>query len=154
MHHLQSWHRGLFALLLIAVPELSSAVSIYRFGGADLPRPAEGDSAGVVFRQMDWSDLDASEGGARSSVHIDGAVIGPGRLDRGRNIAPLLWKGEPRLAALFDNDPGTVWRAPEYECGDSFATRCQGGYGSIGVINIDLSDKILIDRIQLLSGRS
>ena len=142
------------ALLLIAVPELSAAVTIYRFGGGDLPRPAEGDSAGVVFRQMDWGALDASEGGALSSVYIDDAVIGPGRLDRGRNVAPLLWKGEPRLAALFDNDPGTVWRAREYECGDSFATRCEGGYGSFGVINIDLSDKILIDHIQVLSGSS
>ena len=154
MRQFQKWHVRVLALLLIAVPDLSSGATIYRFGGGDLPRPTEGDSTGVVFRQMDWGDLDASAGGARSNVHIDDMVIGPGRLDRGRNVAPLLWKGDPRLAALFDNAPRTVWTALEYECGDSFATRCEGGYGSFGVINIDLIDNILIDRILLLSGGS
>ena len=153
MRQLSKWHGRTLALLLIAMPDLLHGVTIYRFGGRDMPRPAESDSSGVVFMQMDWPNLDASEGGGvQGVVHIDERAIGPGRFDRRRNVAPLLWEGQPRLATLFDNDPGTMWTAGDYECGDSYASRCDGRYSSLGIINIDLTGRIRIDRIRVRSG--
>ena len=144
--------RWLICAALLAVPDPGAAVTIYRFGGASLPPPAEASSPGVLFRQMDWADLDALKGGQSDRTQMDEELIGPLQLNPRTNIAPELLPGDPRLTALVDRDIETFWTAPAYDCGSGRgqSTRCEGRYGQ--VINIDLEDQVFIDRILIVSG--
>ena len=145
-------HRWVLVLSLGFLPETSQAVTIYRFGGEDLPPPAESARAGVEFLQMDWRKVSAEGGGEQAGIRMEKGAVGPRQLDPGRNVAALIWKGAPSLELLFDNHPGTAWTAEAYECGDTFASRCEGRYGPRGVLNIDFADRVLINRIRLFTG--
>ena len=144
-------HRWVLVLSLGFLPESLPAVTIYRFGGEDLPPPAESTDAGVEFLQMDWK-VSAESGGEQAGIRMEEGAVGPRQLDPGRNVAALIWKGDPSLELLFDNHPGTAWTAEAYECGDTFASRCEGRYGPRGVLNIDFADRVLINRIRLFTG--
>ena len=144
--------RWVLVLCLGLLPESSPAVTIYRFGGEDLPPPLESARDDVEFLQLDWGEISAESGGEHAGIRMEKGAIGPRKLDPGRNVAALIWKRDLSLELLFDDDPGTAWIAEPYECGDSFASRCDGRYGRRGVLNIDFADRVLIDRIRLFSG--
>ena len=139
-------------LSLGLLPESSPGVTIYRFGGGDLPAPEASEAAGVEFLQMEWGEISAEAGGEQAGIRMEKGAIGPRKLDPAANVAALIWKGDRSLEQLFDNHPETAWIAEAYECGDTFASRCEGRYGQRGVLNIDFADRVLIDRIRLLSG--
>ena len=139
-------------LSLGLLPESSPAVTIYRFGGEDLPPPAESARDEVEFLRMDWGEISPEGGGEQEGIRVEKGAIGPRKLDPATNVAALIRKGDPSLDLLFDNHPGTAWIAEAYECGDTFASRCEGRYGRRGVLNIDFADRVLINRIRLFSG--
>ena len=56
--------RFLLFLLAAHLPGIAHGVTIYRFGGEDLPRPPEVGQSGVVFRQ---AALDPSRRGGVAS---------------------------------------------------------------------------------------
>lgn len=145
-------YRWVLVLYFGLLPESSPAVTIYRFGGGDLPPPAESARADVEFLQVDWGEIGAESGGEQAGIRMEKGTIEPRKLDPGRNVAALLWKGDPSLELLFDNHPGTAWIADAYKCGDTFASRCEGRYGPRGILNIDFADRVLINRIRLFSG--
>ena len=140
-------------MFLAAFPALSGAeTTIYRFGGADLPRPPDASQAGVRFRQMGWADFDALRGGEATRVYLDEQVLSPWVYDPQVNSAARLWKTGSDLQALFDGDRNTLWRSIAYECGMSVATRCIDRYGLPGVLTIEFADRVFVERIRLISG--
>ena len=88
-------------LLLVALallPGIAHGVTIYRFGGEDLPRPPEVGQPGVVFRQLPWTRL--GETGSQIRIRADRAIA-PFQHTRFTPL-PLLDFNKPRLAVLFD----------------------------------------------------
>ena len=139
-------------MFLAALPALSGAeTTIYRFGGAGLPRPPDASRTGVRFQQMGWEDFDVLNGGEATRVYMDG-VISPWVYDPQVNSAARLWKSQSGFQALFDGDRNTLWRSVAYECGMSFATRCIDRYGLPGVLTIEFADRVFVERIRLISG--
>ena len=141
------------ALSLIALPAPTPAETIiYRFGGVDLPPPAEVVEADVTFRQMQWALLSPLRGGAQSHILTDGHIIGPWIYDPATNSAPELWRGTTELRAMFDDRSSTAWEASPYICGRLSGIRCEGPYGPPGVLSIGFVDPVFIERIRLISG--
>ncbi len=140
-------------MFLAVFPALSGAeTTIYRFGGADLPPPADANRAGVRFRQMRWAEFDALKGGEAARVYMDEQVLSPWVYDPQVNSASMLWKPQSGLHALFDGDENTFWRSVSYECGMSVGTRCTDRYALPGVLNIEFADRVFVERIRLISG--
>ena len=140
------------AVFLAALPALSGAeTTIYRFGGAGLPRPPDASRTGVRFQQMGWEDFDVLKGGEATRVYMD-EVISPWVFDPQVNSAARLWKPQSGFQALFDGDRNTLWRSVAYECGMSVATRCIDRYGLPGVLTIEFADRVFVERIRLISG--
>ena len=141
------------AVFLAAFPALSGAeTTIYRFGGADLPRPPDASRTGVDFRQMRWEDFDALKGGEATRVYMDEQVLSPWVYDPQVNSAPRLWNTRSGFQVLFDGDRNTLWRSVAYECGMSVATRCIDRYGLPGVLTIEFVDRVFVERLRLISG--
>ena len=101
---------------------------------------------------MRWEALDALKGGEATRVYMDERVLSPWVYDPQINSAARLWKTQSDLQALFDGDRNTLWRSIAYECGMSFATRCTDRYGLPGVLNIEFTDRVFVERIRLISG--
>ena len=140
-------------MFLAAFPALSGAeTTIYRFGGADLPRPPDASRTGVDFRQMRWEDFDALKGGEATRVYMDEQVLSPWVYDPQVNSAPRLWNTRSGFQVLFDGDRNTLWRSVAYECGMSVATRCIDRYGLPGVLTIEFVDRVFVERLRLISG--
>ena len=141
------------AVFLAVLPVLSGAeTTIYRFGGAGLPRPPDATRPGVRFQQMGWGDFDALKGGEATRVYMDEQVLSPWVYDPQVNSAARLWKTQSGLHSLFDGDGNSFWRSVAYECGMSFAARCIDRYGLPGVLTIEFADRVFVERIRLISG--
>ena len=139
-------------LLLVALallPGIAHSVTIYRFGGEDLPRPPEVGKPGVVFRQLPWTRL--GETGSQIRIRADQAIT-PFQHTRFTPL-PLLDLNLPRLAPLFDRNEDNcdiLYRIAGYLCGRR--SSCRGVYGQHGTINIALDDRVVVDRIRIVSG--
>ena len=139
----------------------ASGLTIYRFGGASLPAPAESASDGVRFIQRNWSEVDAAAGGETFELDMDDAAIRALEHDPQVNIAPtvaqrggLIFESVKRVAA--DGDTGTVWYADRYLCaglrGHNTGATCFDAFAARGTVNIDLGGRFLIDRVRVVSG--
>ena len=84
----------LLVAILVTAPDPGDSVTIYRFGGAALPPPAEATEPGVVFRQMDWADLSLLKGGESTRVEMDEQSISPRQHNPRTNIAPEKLAGD------------------------------------------------------------
>lgn len=150
----RAWTRGL--LLLVALATLvqpAGAVTIYRLGGESLPPPVEAEQPGVDFRQLSWSDL--GEAGATVRLQVD-AGITPQQYSQWEPLDLSRFNTSSRtLRPLYDRD-FAVCRFCDfielsgYLCGVSNAV-CRGRYGLQGTINIDLGDRVLLDRLHIHS---
>ena len=147
--------RAILCLLVIVpalLPDVTQGVTIYRLGGEDLPPPPEAGKLGVDFQQLSWSGL--GEAGESYRIRADKEEIAPvehTHLDAVR----LLHANPLRLAALFDRDDFACqlcdfFKAPAYLCGAR--SSCHGVYGLQGTINISLDDRLIVDRVRILSG--
>ena len=149
----------ILALMVTLVWSESSALIIYRFGGASEPPPPEVGSDGVRFIQRDWSELDAAQGGETFQLDMDDAAIRALRYDPQVNIAPAfeerggrlgvnVWSTGDKYAVVFDDDHDTAWMAPRYLCAEfSRQFGCSNEYGFPGSVTITLSGSFLIDRV-------
>ena len=59
----------------------AQALVIYRFGGQDLPPPAEADDPGVDFLQLPWTDFDPAAGAETVDLDLTPEAIGSLRRD-------------------------------------------------------------------------
>ena len=143
-----SWPAVLL-VALVCLPSPTAAVTIFRIGGEGLPPPADAGQPGVEFRQLAWSDI-GDNGEIARLVALD---RGLGPVKRGQLTGSYLRKHNPSLGALFDQMPlecgvcGVLVAQP-YNCVRS----CSGRYGSQGTINIDLGDRLFVERVVVKSG--
>ena len=85
--------RIFFLLWILAVgfgfwASTASGLIIYRFGGGNLPEPAEASNIGVDYFGLSWTDLDPSLGGGTFELDMDATAIRALKRDRNFNIAP------------------------------------------------------------------
>ena len=67
----------------------SPALTIYRFGGEELPPPPEADNAGVLFLPRSWVDpVDEDLGGQVYQVDLGDRTLKALQYDPGTNMAP------------------------------------------------------------------
>ncbi len=138
----------------------ASGLTIYRFGGADRPKPPEEGHAGVDFRQLSWADFDAEPHGTAIDLDVDSTGIQPLKRNPDFNIAPgIKEKGGEYLradvnSAVWDGDTGTFWLAEQYLCAKhrSGSGACIDVFGRAGTANIFLGGLYNIDRIRVISG--
>ena len=83
---LRLWFFSLYLAFGCLVPG-SEALTLYRFGGANLDDPA---LASGNFVQLPWTDLDESHFGEVDGVVINADFIQPIQMDPETNLAPLL----------------------------------------------------------------
>ena len=83
---LRLWFFSLYLAFGCLVPG-SEALTLYRFGGANLDDPA---LASGNFVQLSWADLDESHFGEVDGVVINADFIQPIQMDPETNLAPLL----------------------------------------------------------------
>ena len=109
-------------LALVCLTGGADALTIYRIGGASLPRPELAE--GVEFVQLDWGAVEAAQHGHVESLKIDADFIEPEQLDPSVNLTPrlkerggrvqtLVWRGWEQSgdteAVLWDEDVETVF---------------------------------------------
>lgn len=146
----------LLVLALAALAGPAEAVTIYRFGGESLPPPPEADQPGVDFRQLSWAQMGAA--GSIVRLQVD-AGITPQQYTRQVPLELSRFNGTSRTTRpLFDRDDIDCGLCDfldlsGYLCGVSNAV-CRGRYGLQGMINIDLGDRVLLDRIHIHSSDS
>jgi hypothetical protein len=142
---------GLLAAAVALVPAGVFAVTIYRFGGRDLPPPPEANRKGVVFVQMNWADLKSSSGGEATRVLMNERSIGAQEYSgRYSNVAPLSQDVPFAMRALFDRTREPFWASDSYLCGDQAASPCDGEYGRKGTINVALDDPVFIESVRIV----
>ena len=142
-------------LLLVALallPGIAHSVTIYRFGGEDLPRPPEVGQPGVVFRQLPWTRL--GEAGSRVRIRADQAIA-PFQHTRFTPLPLLDFNPSRKAAPLFDtHEEGcrrdVFFEIAGYLCGAR--SSCRGVYGLQGTLNIWLDDRVVVDRVRIVSG--
>ena len=148
----------LAAVFLWAAPV--EALVIYRFGGEELPLPADAEEPGVRFEQLSWEDVSESEGGRTFEVYIASERIAALERNPTVNIAPTAeleggryWQGEVTGDA-WDGDEGTVWSATPYLCATTRSAhlRCNDDFGSLGTASVIFGSLYQIDRIRVISG--
>lgn len=147
-------------ILVSVTTRAAEALVIYRFGGQDLPRPAEADSAGVDFIQRQWTNLDAAAGASTLDLDLRPDKIASRLRDPTFNLAPTAEQegGEfiqpPLNAQVWDGDPGTVWKTTPYQCAQFLAyyLTCTDGFSNLGTMNITLGSAYDIDRVRVVSG--
>ena len=140
---------GLYLLLaLLGLPNGTAGVTIYRFGGEELPPPPEATLPGVEFKQMTWQ-VEASRGGDTAEIQEEEGAIGPFPITRWYDITPYYpGTDSDGFEALFDENVRSSWWAPSYLCSRS----CDGNYGRQGIINLDLGDDVVLSNIVLIAG--
>lgn len=143
----------LFCWVAMLVPPLAQGVTIYRFGGQDLPLPPEAGRRGVVVVQRDWADLQSAAGGEALRMQIDGQTLGVLEYDPrdNINIAPASQDLPPQLQALFDRRTDTFWTSGKYLCGGLASLGCDGDYGSQGTIDIALEEPVFVEWVRIIS---
>ena len=120
-------HPGAAALLAVALSWAeSSALTIYRFGGEELPPPPEAELDGVLFLPRSWTDpVDEDLGGEVYQVDFGDRTLQALRYDPGINMAPTAKeRGEGiRESArqvdhekAVDGDLSTAWFPAQYLC--------------------------------------
>ena len=141
--------RAVVLVACIGLPNAAAAVTIYRFGGEGLPPPAEASQPGVEYRQLAWTDIGANGGIERLTL----LEAGLGPAPRNALSPSSLRDHNTSLKVLFDQDPmecgscGMLIARP-YTCVRS----CSGRYGSQGTYNIDLGDRLFVERVRIKSG--
>ena len=147
-------------LVLGLTGDEAHGLTIYRFGGEAHPLPSEAGQEGVEFVQLDWTDLDAAQGGETFELDLDEQAIRALEHDPQVNIAPtvserggLVYK-QDIYGVAFDGDLNTVWPAQRYLCAEFRATifRCTDDYHTAGTANLSLGGLFLIDRVRVVSG--
>ena len=150
------------AVVALWTPDPTSALVIYRFGGEDLPPPAEVDSLGARFVQLGWDEVADADGGRTVDVEVARSRIAALRRDPNVNIAPTAedeggtyWRVR-MTGAVWDGDESTTWTAEPYLCATttSYNQGCVGEFGSLGAVTIFFGSPRLIDRIRVISGRT
>lgn len=131
------------------LPAAVSAVTIYRFGGENLPPPLESGRPGVEFEQLYWDEPGKDGDAHRLDIATDG--ISPQQRYAFTSM-PLKDTNSSSLASLFDWNGLTcgvceLFIMRSYECGT-----CQGLYGDQGTINIQLGDALFVERVRIRSG--
>ena len=100
----------------------ADALTIYRIGGEDQPRPTRADEDGIDFVQLMWQDLDEDRFGSSHQLELT-TFAEPVRLDSSVNLTPLLrdrggviklnngyaFQNLPALDLIFDEDDDTAF---------------------------------------------
>lgn len=139
--------------LAVALP--AHALTIYRIGGADLPKPAL--EAEYEFVQLSWEAVDPKQHGQAQWVALQPERIGPLLLTPSVNLAPLLeslggrilvleWNGWRQWyeddILIFDGDPETAY------LGDGHYLRV-AGYGPQHKYWVfDFGGRFFVDRVR------
>ena len=114
------------ALVVAALVGDASALTIYRFGGDDLPPPPEAEIEGVRFVHRSWLDpVDADLGGEMYQMDLSDRTLRAIQYDPDVNIAPTAkargqgitesTRREDQERAV-DGDLSTAWKPPQYLC--------------------------------------
>ena len=156
---------GLLIEVVVLMPGDSSGLTIYRFGGEDLPPSQEADNVGVNFIQLGWSNIDASLGGKASNLIMDSKGVRPLQYDPQVNMVP---QARERITKeigceyeisgkALDGNLNTGWTTDSYICneytGPIRKLFCdEFGFGGLGRVALDLGGLFLIDRIRIVSG--
>ena len=108
------------------VGDASSALTIYRFGGDELPAPSEAELEGVQFIQRSWLEpVDEELGGEVYQADLSDGTLRVLRFDPDVNIAPTARhrgggiRESTRLAndeKAVDEDLTTTWNPGQYLC--------------------------------------
>jgi hypothetical protein len=151
---------GVVLVVALWAADSASALVIYRFGGEDLPPPAEVELPGVRFEQRRWDQVDEAGGGRTFEVEVGRQRIAALKRDPTVNIAPTLeqqgalyWQ-KSRNGAVWDGDQSTAWETEPYLCARTSAAHltCTDDFGSLGTANVLLGSLYRIDRIRVISG--
>ena len=143
------------------------ALTIFRFGGEDLPAPEEAGQEGVEFIQRSWLDpVDEDVGGEVFQVDLANATIRPQyygadenialtAADRGEGVRESTRKEEQ--SAAVDGDLTTAWYPEQYLCASFDARqvasgRCTGDYKGIDRWTFGLGGFFYIDKVRIISG--
>ncbi len=104
----------------------SGALTIYRFGGEELPPPHEAENEGVVFIPRSWADpVDEDLGGEVYQVDLGDRTLKALQYDPGINMAPTAKeRGEGIRVSTrqadhekaVDGDLSTAWFPAQYLC--------------------------------------
>ena len=147
----------------------AAALTIYRFGGEDVPPPPEAEADGVEFVQRSWLDpvdddlggevhqVDLSESTVRARRYDPDENIGLTADDRGEGVKEGTRKAEHVLAV--DADTSTVWYPEHYSCVSQTALSigryvcgANTDYRGIDAWIIGLGGFFYIDRVRVISG--
>ena len=143
------------------------ALTIFRFGGEDLPAPEDAGQEGVEFIQRSWLDpVDEDVGGEVFQVDLGNATIRPQyygadenialtAADRGEGVRESTRKEEQ--SAAVDGDLTTAWYPEQYLCASFDARqvasgRCTGDYKGIDRWTFGLGGFFYIDKVRIISG--
>ena len=139
--------------LAVALP--SHALTIYRIGGADLPKPAL--EAEYEFVQLSWEAVDPQQHGQAQWVALQPERIGPLLLTPSVNLTPLLeslggrilvleWNGWRQWyeddILIFDGDPETAY------LGDGHYLRVVGYGPQHKYWVFDFGGRFFVDRVR------
>ena len=155
------------ALLAAALCGDLSALTIYRFGGEELPAPEETAQEGVEFIQRSWLDpVDEDAGGEIFQVDLENGTIRAlyygvddnialTAAERGEGVRESTRKEEQ--SAAVDGDLSTAWYPEQYLCASFDARqvasgRCSGDYKGIDRWTFGLGGFFYIDRVRIISG--
>jgi hypothetical protein len=114
-----------FGVLSLGVPRPSSALDIYRIGGANLDAPEQCGDVNVTCHFLEWDDVvDAEKFGSAHLVAPTPDFLQPEQLDPSVNLTPLIrerggsirandptgnWVKHPDLDPMFDGDYETAY---------------------------------------------
>ena len=155
------------ALLAAAICGDLSALTIYRFGGEELPAPEETAREGVEFIQRSWLDpvdedvggevfqIDLGNGTIRAQYYGADENIALTAADRGEGVRESTRKEEQ--SAAVDGDLTTAWYPEQYLCASFDARqvasgRCSGDYKGIDRWTFGLGGFFYIDKVRIISG--
>ena len=155
------------ALLAAALCGELSALTIYRFGGEELPAPEETAREGVEFIQRSWLDpvdedaggevfqIDLGNGTIRAQYYGADENIALTAADRGEGVRESTRKEEQ--SAAVDGDLTTAWYPEQYLCASFDARqvasgRCSGDYKGIDRWTFGLGGFFYIDKVRIISG--
>ena len=114
-----------FGVLSLGVPPPSSALDIYRIGGANLDAPEQCGDVNVTCHFLEWDDVvDGEKFGSAHLVAPTPDFLQPVQLDPSVNLTPLIrerggsirvmdaighWSEAPELDLMFDGDYETAY---------------------------------------------
>ena len=119
------WLSAVFVVVALLCDD-SPALTIYRFGGDDLPPPPAAESSSVNFIQRSWADpVDPDKGGDIYQVDLEALTIKALQYDPKVNMAPtakVRGQGIRESARqadherAVDGDLSTAWFPAQYLC--------------------------------------